>query len=325
MRPQSASVGRGDADMATWSTDSVDARERFSFWREVVCRTILNVATESPREEFRARITGRSFGALRFAVFHSTSFEIVRNRQHVAHAPEDHYLVSLQLRGESQIVQGDDAFALRPNEIGIVDGRRPFRIGFPKPVSRIVVAVPHEMIDQRAPWLRNAGHRKILPSSPFADLTRRHLLQLAVGEDRIGETEANLLADNLCNLLALSSGRDVAASTPPPKLPFEALLTFCRQNLNNPDLSPGMVAARFGISLRTLHSRFGQAGHTFGRWVLASRLDGCSEALRDPGHTACSISEVAYRWGFNDLSHFNKAFRARQGMTPSQWRHAALP
>jgi methylphosphotriester-DNA--protein-cysteine methyltransferase len=27
--------------------------------------------------------------------------------------------------------------------------------------------------------------------------------------------------------------------------------------------------------------------------------------------------------GFNDLSHFNKAFRARLGMSPGRWRSAA--
>ena len=36
------------------------------------------------------------------------------------------------------------------------------------------------------------------------------------------------------------------------------------------------------------------------------------------------ISEIAYRWGFNDLSHFNKAFRERFGRTPGEWRNEPL-
>jgi AraC family transcriptional activator of tynA and feaB len=69
--------------------------------------------------------------------------------------------------------------------------------------------------------------------------------------------------------------------------------------------------------------RFGKVGRSFCRWVLESRLDRCREALRDPRQATCSISEIAYRWGFNDLSHFDKVFRARFGMTPRQWRRAA--
>ncbi len=75
-------------------------------------------------------------------------------------------------------------------------------------------------------------------------------------------------------------------------------------------------AARFGISVRTLNLRFETLGQSFGRWLLENRLDACGKALRDLRQQSSSISEIAYRWGFNDLSHFNKAFRASFGMNP---------
>src|SRR5262245_27637296 len=111
----------GAAEVATWSTDTVAARERFSFWREVVCQTVLNVATEAPRERFQAQISGRSFATVRVAAFGSTGHEIVRSPQHTARFPEDNYLVSLQRHGQSRITQDGDAFVLDPGEIGLVD------------------------------------------------------------------------------------------------------------------------------------------------------------------------------------------------------------
>jgi AraC-like DNA-binding protein len=36
-----------------------------------------------------------------------------------------------------------------------------------------------------------------------------------------------------------------------------------------------------------------------------------------------NISEIAYRWGFNDLSYFSKAFRAQCSQTPRDWRNGA--
>ena len=102
---------------------------------------------------------------------------------------------------------------------------------------------------------------------------------------------------------------------------FTALLAYCRKNMCNPDLSPQTVAAEFGISVRTLHLRFAQVGQTFGRWVLDHRLEACRTALRDPNQRAASICEIAYRCGFNDLSHFNKVFRARFDQTPREWRN----
>jgi AraC-like DNA-binding protein len=91
------------------------------------------------------------------------------------------------------------------------------------------------------------------------------------------------------------------------------------------ELSPQLVADYLGISVRTLHLRFQQIGQTFGNWVLEHRLKACGAALRDPDQQALNISEIAYRWGFNDLSHFNKAFRAHFDMTPREWRNNRAP
>jgi AraC-like DNA-binding protein len=301
--------------MATWSTDTVKASEGFSFWHDVVCQAVLNVATEQRPDSFRARISGHSFGPLRFAAFDSTSHEIVRSRAHLARAPADNYLISLQRKGRSLISQGDERFALEPGEIAILDGQRPFHITFPDAVGRAIAVVPRQTLEARAPWLRQAPLRKIAADAHFADLTRRHLLQLAAS-DRLDEGEANLLTDNLCNLLALASGREGVA----PEVPLETLLALCRRQLSNPDLSPQLVAAQLGVSVRTVHLRFEKAGQSFGRWVLENRLEACRKALRDPARVGATISAIAYAWGFNDLSHFTKSFRARFGLSPREWR-----
>lgn len=302
--------------MATWSTDTVKPSEGFSLWHDVVCQTVLNVATEARPDSFRARISGQSFGPLRFATFESTGHEIVRSRTHLARAPADNYLISLQRHGRSLISQGEQCFVLEPGEIAILDGQRPFRITFPGPVGRAIAVVPRQTLDARAPWLRDAAVRKIEALSPFADLTRRHLMQLAASEC-LEESEANLLTDNLCNLLALASAREAPSR---PELQVETLLGFCRQQLSNPELSPQLVAAQFGVSVRTVHLRFEKVGQSFGRWVLENRLECCRKALRDPHQLGSGISEIAYRWGFNDLSYFTKSFRARFGMSPREWR-----
>ena len=44
----------------TWSTDSIDERERFSFWREMVCRNVFNISVQAPPKRFSASITARS-------------------------------------------------------------------------------------------------------------------------------------------------------------------------------------------------------------------------------------------------------------------------
>jgi AraC-like DNA-binding protein len=309
------------AGVLTWSTDTVDARERFSYWREVVCQAVFNISIEAPRERFSARMRARSSGPIRLAMSESAGdYQIARSAREIASAPADHYSIYLQVGGQSVIEQRDESIAFQPNDIAISDGRQPFRAAFSDGGHRAIALVPHAMINRLAPWLQESPIRKLASDSPYVDLARRHLLALTSGESMLSESATSLLTDNLCNLLALASAREVAPSRLQPELMLEALLAFCRQNLHEPELSPRLVAARFGISVRTLHLRFEKLGQSFGRWLLENRLDACGKALRDPHRQSSSISEIAYRWGFNDLSHFNKAFRARFGMSPSEMR-----
>lgn len=302
-----------------WSTDTVKPCDGIAYWREAVCATVLNVAAEAPRESFRASIAGRSFGALRFAAFAASRHTILREARHVDRAGEDRYLISFQRRGRSVLSQDGREFWLYPGEIAVMDGTQPFRVMFPGAVSRILAVVPRRSLDARAPWIRRGGMQRIAASSPFADLARRHIRQLA-GEEPLQTEQAQVLTDNLCNLLALATAPEAADARSHPDLQTQAILAYCREHLGDPELSPRRVAARFGISLRTLHSRFAGAGQTFGNWLLENRLDQSKRALCDPAQRALGISEIAYRFGFSDLSHFSKTFRARFGQAPRDVR-----
>jgi AraC-like DNA-binding protein len=273
------------------------------------------------RAVFR-RIAARSCGPLRFATSECTGYQIIRSRRDIESAPADHYSVYMQLRGQTVINQGDETFAFAPHDIAISDGTHPFRAALSNG-GRGIAVIPRAMIDRRAPWLRQRPLRKLAANARYVDLAARHLHELTASDGKLSESATNLLTENLCNLLALASAPDVAADRLEPQLQIEALLAFCRQNLHDAELSPQRVADHFGISLRTLHLRFKQIGQTFGRWVLDSRLAACREALRDQNQRGLNISEIAYGWGFNDLSHFNKAFRAQFNQTPRDWRHGA--
>src|SRR5262249_47304251 len=167
---------------------------------------------------------------------------------------------------------------------------------------------------------RRALHR-IPAGAQFADLARNHIVALTADDAPPSDSASIVLADNLSNLLGLASATDILPGRLQPDLQLEALLAFCRQNLHESELTPPRVAAHFGISVRTLRLRFARIGQTFGRWLLEHRLDACGAALRDAGQSETNISEIAYRWGFNDLSYFNKTFRARFATSPRAWRN----
>jgi AraC-like DNA-binding protein len=304
--------------MVSWSTDTISERERFAYWREMICSTLFSISPEAPSERFSARIKVRNAGLFRFATCESTSYEIIRSRRDIAKSPADHYTIYLQLRGQTSIEQCDESISFRRGDFVMSDCRQPFRATLSNDGCRAVAVVPRTMITSRAPWLSRRAVYKF-SGLRFLDLARRHMARLI--SDDLSENESNLLTENLCNLLALSSTSDIPLNRLQAGLQLEAVLAFCQQNLHYPRLSPQFVAEHFGISVRTLHLRFQKFGQTFGNWLLESRLNSCCLSLKDPQQAARNISEIAYGYGFNDLSHFNKAFRARFGITPSECRH----
>jgi AraC-like DNA-binding protein len=316
--PASSAMARVDI----WSTDTASARERFSYWREAVCRAVFGISIEAPPDEFSAHIAARSSGPLRFARSESTVYWLARNRRDISTAPAEHYSIYLQLGGRTVSSMGDQTFEFNAGDLGVFDGRQPFRALHGG--RRAIAVVPSAIIARRAPWLLRSPPRKLSASSPYVDLIQRHLLTLSAPDLTLSEAAISVLTDNLCNLVALATAGDIESDRLQPELQIEALLAFCRQNLHDAELSPQLAAQHLGISLRTLHLRFRQMGQTFGRWVLDNRLDACSTALRDGNQHRSNISEIAYRWGFNDLSHFNKSFRAHFGMTPGEWRNTPV-
>ena len=54
-----------------------------------------------------------------------------------------------------------------------------------------------------------------------------------------------------------------------------------------------------------------------------ARLDRAHRILTDPAQMQRPINAIAYENGFGDLSYFNRTFRQRYGMTPSEARELA--
>jgi AraC-like DNA-binding protein len=90
--------------------------------------------------------------------------------------------------------------------------------------------------------------------------------------------------------------------------------------LSRQTLSADTLARRHGITPRYVNMLFEADGVTFSEFVLAQRLARAHRMLGEPRFAARPISAIAFEVGFGDLSYFNRSFRRRYGMTPSDVR-----
>ncbi|MDP1627590.1 acetamidase/formamidase family protein [Parvibaculum sp.] len=93
--------------------------------------------------------------------------------------------------------------------------------------------------------------------------------------------------------------------------------------LGDPDLSLANIAEAHGISPRYVQKLFESVGQSFIRYIRYRRLERCRYDLESPIHGQLSISDICFRWGFNDAAHFSRAFRDQYGVSPREYRRAA--
>jgi AraC family transcriptional regulator, positive regulator of tynA and feaB len=305
-----------------WSTNDAPARQEFAYWREAVCEAVMNVATEDlPEQDFSGDILCINYGELRFASFKSTAHRIVRRPFHIGRSSHAHYLVSLQRSGIGRLEQAGNTCKLQAGDIGIVDGERPFTVTFPQAVDRAVAVIPSEMLLSRAPWLRERPINSMTHDRDLLPMLRTTIERLS-GRDCQSGSEAELLTDNLCNLVAILTAPDnTKLKALQARLSdLDRMLLFVRRHLANPKLSPLDLANHLQVSVRTVHKRFEAAETSFGHALLELRLDATRRVLSDPKCERLTITQIAFAAGFNDLSHFTNTFRKKFGMPPGRYR-----
>jgi AraC-like DNA-binding protein len=98
------------------------------------------------------------------------------------------------------------------------------------------------------------------------------------------------------------------------------MLKFIDHHIADEALTPSAAAEHLGISVRYVHKRFATFGTTFSSYVRAKRLELIRHDLVSEGGRHQPIFALAFRWGFNDLSTFIRAFKKEFGCTPREYR-----
>jgi AraC-like DNA-binding protein len=103
------------------------------------------------------------------------------------------------------------------------------------------------------------------------------------------------------------------------------ILEYIEAHLRDPLLGPTTVARACKITPRYLHHLFSSESETVTQYVQRRRLEECARALIAAPVRGGLVTEIAFDYGFNSLTHFGRVFRNQFGQTPSEYRRAARP
>src|SRR3984957_6530129 len=238
---------------------------------------------------------------------------------------------------------GDDALpiALLPTEDGVVLHHSGHQI---VPAGHLLVLPPHGdwtlffQRDLRAIGLYVTGEafhgrktgavgwiepRAMAPQG-FAGVFARALGSAVQSLDALSNLEWDVVAQGLADLLftlTLQMAAPVCDGGSSTKAAImNRVYQTIERRLEDPDLSPALVAQSEGISERYLQKLFEGASDNFSHYVRERRLQRAWADLANPAEGHHTISEIAYRYGFGDSAHFSRTFRARFGLSPREFR-----
>jgi AraC family transcriptional regulator, positive regulator of tynA and feaB len=315
---------RGSTPERLLTTAKAPASEQFALWREIAGEAFVPVLiSRRERGPFMSSVGARTVGGLGVSRIVSQPQSVARTSQQIVGRTGDVFFLNLPLSDGT--VASQDGRTARPakGDFVLVDSTRPFELEFEGGFRQISIAIPHDCLAPllAAPWdataVRVPGDRGVGAVAAGA------LRALAKNGGPVDRHAARALADQIAGLVALALG---GVQKPPAStnraLLLQAALDEVERSLGDPGLSPARVAERVGISTRYLHRLFADRGTSFGRWVLARRLERCYRDLAEPARRHWTVGDLARRRGFLDPSYFARAFRARYGLSPTELRHA---
>lgn len=309
-----------------FDTDDLPERDRFPAFCEGVLRNVVGAdIVRLGSTPFHGAISLRRAGDVRIVNLAARSSEIVRDGRHTRDGDDD-IVVQLWQQGAAEVFQGSKQNQLSPLEAVVIDNTKAARVFIPNASRFLALLIPREKFAGVGPIADRIAGSKVRNGLSLRLL--QGYLQGTLGQDFDDHPAAELLGNHLVDLIATAvAGEDYAGRLEQQggvrAARLAAIQRMISQQFANRGLNAAAIAAQLGITPRYLHMLLEETGGSFNRHLLEKRLERAAALLRDPRQQGRKITDIAQEAGFNDLSHFNRAFRRRFGDTPSGVRECA--
>jgi AraC-like DNA-binding protein len=316
-------------------TEDLPASDRFEFWADRMAQTHAPLKLRSDHAaKYWAYQRVISLGALHIWPTSYQPLHYHRTAKLIRQSDPEQYHVALPLQGTNRITWDDDQqAAYGPYEIQIYDSSRIFKLHSDSDQG-LFHGIGVEIPKAALPLPRNmdtlAFQRGFSGREGIGGLLAQFLTQLSADTSSLRPADAPRLATVLTDLLtALFAPALEAQDSLEPGARQRTLIlqirAFIAQNLTDPDLAPGAIAAAHHISRSYLHRLFRDEEETVGALIRRQRMERACRDLADPAQHATPIHTIAARWGFRRPADFTRAFRTAYGTTPTGHRRQALP
>jgi AraC family transcriptional regulator, positive regulator of tynA and feaB len=133
-----------------FSTHQVHERDRFDYWHNIACKTIIDHSSwPECRENFYAEIRTGSLGDISLVLFENAAMKVSRTAKQVARTVTDDLFVCRQVAGTLAIEQAGRECVLEAGDIALLDPTLPYEGKFSLGSNLFVLKVPRRELQAR--------------------------------------------------------------------------------------------------------------------------------------------------------------------------------
>lgn len=309
------------------SADAACGKDRIEEFREHFAKAILRVEMEPLRaDEFKFDMMLHALPGFGMA---TGSVSAVRNHRRGHMIDNDDLVIVFLDNGDASLACGGRVNGIRAGDAVVTENDQTATFSGHTETQITNLRFKRErLLPLLNTGFAGAAHMPLLKGSPALELLKQYAFAVKPAAPLASAQTRRVVVEHLYDLAALAiganrDGEEAAKQHGLRAARLRAIKTAILRNLGNRDLNVAALAERQGITQRYVQMLFEAEGTTFSEFLLVQRLKRAHRLLSDPAFKNYSISAIAFEVGFNDLSYFNRTFRRRFGMTPTDARQAA--
>ncbi|NOT66990.1 MAG: helix-turn-helix domain-containing protein [Methylophilaceae bacterium] len=306
------------------STEDIPLRERRDWLQEIIRQEYTKVEiTPSADGELLNEMTFYSWEKLRLSIIRSHAITLERLRGEPYLLSQDNYFAVIPLSGDYVLEQNGREVFLQPGDMAIYDATQTHRLQCSRNFSKLIISIPRAMMRDRMAGIEHCTALRIPGNAGIGLVTSSFIRSAANQADTFSENQISALSLHALDLLtlALASVQPQTFNLSRSRLiSLNLVKDFVERHLSDSTLDTSMIAAGVDLSPRYINDLFSDEDNSLMRFVWQRRLENCRKDMLNSVYQSLQISEIAYRWGFNDMSHFSRAFRQRFACSPSALR-----
>lgn len=308
-----------------FTTRNVHPRDRFDYWHSVACKEIVeHESSPASRASFEAEIEVGSLGGLDLVAFQNSPLTVEHGHAHVSRKSSEQLLFCRETSGFLNVEQDGRQITLHPGDMTLLDPALPYSAKFSEGSRTLVLKLPRRELQTRVGKTRMMLSRRIQLGTTDDSLTSSFTAALPSLAGQVRPVCGQLAADFMLDLVAFSLAKALESTTlrvsSSKAMTILEIRATIKSRLADPDLDAQSIAKAVGLSVRYANNILASQDTSIARLILRERLEKCRQALEDPLQLRRSVSEVAFAWGFSDLTHFGRCFKKVYGMSPSVYQ-----